>query len=55
MTIYIYIHKYGSRIATIMKEREKLPQKKKKKTNFLFWKMTIYIYIYMDQELQQQW
>ena len=53
MTIYIYIHTYGSRIATTMKEREKLPQKKKKKTNFLFWKMTIYVY--MDQELQQQW
>ena len=30
MTIYIYIHKYGSRIATIMKEREKLPLQEKR-------------------------
>ena len=36
-------------------KKEKNYLKEKKKTNFLFWKMTIYIYIYMDQELQQQW
>ena len=30
MTIYIYIHTYGSRIATTMKEREKLPLQEKR-------------------------
>ena len=55
MTIYIYIHTYGSRIATTMKEREKLPQRKKKPTSCFEKWLYIYIYIYMDQELQQQW